>query len=145
MDFLADMTSAASSVVPVRPRLLLVEDDPGVRRSLQLLLHGRGFDVRAYASGATLIGDLDAQLGAVALVADFKMPEIDGVVLLGALRAAGWTGAALLITAFASHDLQARAKIVGFSRVMEKPFVEQAVGEAVERMVAEASRAPTTY
>src|SRR3546814_15865794 len=40
-----------------RPRLLLLEDDAGVRRSLQLLLRARGFDVRAYAAGAALLAD----------------------------------------------------------------------------------------
>jgi FixJ family two-component response regulator len=132
------MIRASSPDGPVRPRLLLVEDDPGVRRSLQLLLRSRGFDVRAYASGADLIADLDAQSDAVALVADFQMPQIDGVALLVALRAAGWAGPALLITAFATRDVEERARTAGFARVIEKPLVENAVGEAVERMIAAA-------
>ncbi|HQR88626.1 MAG TPA: response regulator, partial [Caulobacter sp.] len=64
-----------------RARLLLVEDDPGVRRSLQLLLHGRGFEVRAYASGLALLADPTA-LDAVCLVSDYRMPEIDGLLIL---------------------------------------------------------------
>lgn len=130
------MIRASSPDGPVRPRLLLVEDDPGVRRSLQLLLRSRGFDVRAYASSADLIADLDAQSDAVALVADFQMPQIDGVALLVALRAAGWAGPALLITAFATRDVEERARAAGFALVIEKPLVENAVGEAVERMIA---------
>lgn len=134
------MLPASSPDGPVRPRLLLVEDDPGVRRSLQLLLRSRGFNVRAYASGAALIADLDAQSDAVALVADFLMPQIDGVALLLALRAAGWTGPALLITAFATQEVEVRARAAGFALVIEKPLVENAVGEAVERMIAAGSR-----
>ena len=117
-----------------RPRLLLVEDDPGVRRSLQLLLSARGFDVRAYASGSALLADLDAQRGAVVLVADFKMDEIDGVALLNALRGADWRGPALLITAHATPDVLERAAKAGFARVLEKPLVEYALTEAVERL-----------
>ncbi|CAN5587007.1 N/A [soil metagenome] len=111
-----------------------------MRRSLQLLLRSRGFNVRAYASGAALIADLDAQSDAVALVADFLMPQIDGVALLLALRAAGWTGPALLITAFATQEVEVRARAAGFALVIEKPLVENAVGEAVERMIAAGSR-----
>jgi len=138
------MILAAPPDPPARARLLLVEDDPGVRRALQLLLRARGFDVRAYADATALIADLDAQIGAVALVADFKMPQIDGVALLAALRAAGWGGPALLITGFASHEVEARALAAGYALVIEKPLVEQAVGEAVERMIA-AAAAATTY
>ncbi|KQY29953.1 regulator [Caulobacter sp. Root1455] len=139
------MILAASPDTPARPRLLLVEDDPGVRRALQLLLRGRGFDVRAYAVGAALIADLQAQMDAVALVADFKMPQIDGVALLTALRAAGWNGPALLITGFPSREVEARARAAGYALVIEKPLVEQTLGEAVERMIAAAARTPTTY
>uniref|UniRef100_B0SVW9 Response regulator receiver protein n=1 Tax=Caulobacter sp. (strain K31) TaxID=366602 RepID=B0SVW9_CAUSK len=118
-----------------RARLLLVEDDSGVRRSLQLLLHGRGFDVRAYASGLALLADPTA-LDAVCLVADYRMPEIDGLAILSRLRGLGWQGQALMITAFPSARLVDRALSAGYSRVIEKPLVEAALVDAVERVVA---------
>ncbi len=44
----------ADSISPqrTRPRVLLVEGDDGVRRSLHLLLHGSGYDVRSYSAAA---------------------------------------------------------------------------------------------
>lgn len=118
-----------------RARLLLVEDDPGVRRSLQLLLHGRGFEVRAYASGLALLADPTA-LDAVCLVSDYRMPEIDGILILQRLRQLGWEGKALLITAFRSAHLVNQALAVGYSRVIEKPLIDTALVEAVERALA---------
>lgn len=129
------MTQAFPTKLESRARLLLVEDDPGVRRSLQLLLRGRGFDVRAYASGLALLADPTA-LGAVCLVADYRMPEIDGLLILRRLREMGWRGQALLITGFPSQDLVDRALAAGYSRVIEKPLVEAALVDAVERAVA---------
>ncbi|WP_238537045.1 response regulator transcription factor [Caulobacter sp. AP07] len=131
----ADMTQALPTKLEGRARLLLVEDDPGVRRSLQLLLRGRGFEVRAYASGLALLADPTA-LGAVCLVADYRMPEIDGLSILRRLRERGWQGQALLITAFPSARLVDQALAAGYSRVIEKPLVEAALVEAVERAVA---------
>ncbi|CAN7406576.1 response regulator transcription factor [Caulobacter sp. LjRoot300] len=128
------MTQALPIKHEGRARLLLVEDDPGVRRSLQLLLHGRGFEVRAYASGLALLADPTA-LGAVCLVADYRMPEIDGLLILGRLRDLGWRGQALLITAFPSARLVDQALAAGYSRVIEKPLVDAALVEAVERAV----------
>jgi FixJ family two-component response regulator len=129
------MTQALPIKHEGRARLLLVEDDPGVRRSLQLLLRGRGFEVRAYASGLALLADPTA-LGAVCLVADYRMPEIDGLLILRRLRELGWQGQALLITAFPSARLVDQAMAAGFSRVIEKPLVEAALVDAVQRAVA---------
>lgn len=129
------MTHALHTKHEGRARLLLVEDDAGVRRSLQLLLHGRGLDVRAYASGLDLLADPTA-LEAVCLVADYRMPEIDGLLILTRLREMGWAGQALLVTAFPSARLVDRALAAGYSRVIEKPLVEAALLDAVERIMA---------
>jgi len=129
------MTQAVPIKHEDRARLLLVEDDPGVRRSLQLLLHGHGFEVRAYASGLALLADPTA-LGAVCLVADYRMPEIDGLLILTRLREMGWQGQALLVTAFPSARLVGQALAAGYSRVIEKPLVDAALVDAVQRAVA---------
>jgi FixJ family two-component response regulator len=130
------MTSAANLPEQDRPLVLLVEDDHGVRRSLQLLLRGRGLDVRAYASGAALLAD-PAVLSASCLVADYRMPEVDGLHVLRGLRDLGWIGRALLVTGFYSAELVARAQAAGFSQVIEKPLVDVALAEVVERLARE--------
>lgn len=116
-----------------RSRLLLVEDDAGVRRSLQLLFRARGFDVRAYASGSALLAD-PLSRHACCFVADYRLEEIDGIEVLSRLRKSGWAGPAVLITAFPSAALSERALAHGFSQVLEKPFRENALGDAVARL-----------
>lgn len=117
-----------------RPRILLAEDDAAVRRSLQLLLQARGYDVRAHASGRTLLADPMCS-SAACLVADYQLDELDGFEILSTLRARGWSGPALLITAYPTSDLQERAARRGFEAVIEKPFREGAVAEAVARLL----------
>lgn len=107
-----------------RPLLILVEDDDGVRRSLQLLLSGRGFEVRAFASASAALAD-PASLGARHLVADYQLPESDGVTMLAAMRARGWKGRAVLITAYPSEVLQEAARGAGFNAIVEKPLRQQ--------------------
>ena len=84
------------------PRVvLLIEDDEAVRRSLQLLLHWRGYDVRSFASaGPVLDGDGVGNIDV--LVTDYRLPDGDGIGVLRALRRSGWSGKAILITAFPS-------------------------------------------
>jgi FixJ family two-component response regulator len=139
------MTASPTSDVSSPPRLLLVEDDAAVRRALQLVLRARGYDVRAYAAGSALLADLDAQRRAVVLIADMKMPEVDGVTLLRALRSGGWQGPALLITGFPSPQVRADALAAGYVRVLEKPLIEHALADAVDRLVAAGGDGATTY
>lgn len=118
---------------PSRPRILLVEDDSAVRRSLQLLLQARGYEVRAHASGATMLED-PAWAQAACMVADYRLDGLDGLEVLSRLRAKGWDGPALLITAHPSAELADRAAESGFAQVIEKPFREGVVADAVARL-----------
>jgi FixJ family two-component response regulator len=118
-----------------KPLVLVLEDDHGVRRSLQLLLQGRGFDVRAYASAEALLADPQAAK-AGSMLADYRLSASDGIRVLETLRARGWSGAAILMTAFASDDLTARAKSAGFMEVLHKPFRDHALVTALNRASA---------
>jgi FixJ family two-component response regulator len=107
-----------------RKRILLSEDDPAVRRSIQLLLVSRGYDVRAYTSASALLSDPLVH-SAIGLVADYRMPDVDGITMLQRLRASGWQGGALLITGFNVDNLVQGAASEGFHAVLEKPLKDQ--------------------
>lgn len=117
-----------------RPRVLLVEDDAAVRRSLQLLLRAKGYDVRAYSSPVGLAGDEEA-LRSDCLVADLLMPQKDAVDLLSDLRAAGWGGPAMLISGHLTAEREARARAAGFQSVLPKPLTDQTIADAVGRLL----------
>lgn len=104
-----------------RPQILLVEDDDLVRRSLQLLLHGNGYHVRAFASVATAIAD-PAALRVAALITDFRLSDGDGIGMLRALISRGWRGRALMITGHSTPALVDKANASGFDAVLEKPL-----------------------
>jgi len=99
----------------------LLEDDPGVRRALHLMLRARGFDVHAHESAGLLLAD-PATATAEFLIADYRLMESNGIDVLQALRATGWQGRAILITGITSPALQAEALAAGFAVVLEKPL-----------------------
>jgi len=107
-----------------RQRILLSEDDPAVRRSIQLLLVSRGYDVRAYTSASALLSDPLAH-SATGLIADYRMSDVDGITMLNRLRASGWRGAAILITGFNAGNLAERAADEGYHAVLEKPLKDR--------------------
>ena len=115
--------------------VLLVEDDPAVRRSLQLVLQGSGFAVRSYATSAALLADPVAR-DAHAIVADYRLPDSDGLQVLLALRNAGFRGSAILVTAFGTRELERRARQAGFARVLAKPLADRVLREAITGLVS---------
>lgn len=106
--------------MPQRPEVIVVDDDQGVRRSLQLLLRGHGYRVRAYADPKSVDRDPDAGSAAL-LVADYRMPGADGFDVLRGLRARGWMGDAVLMTGFSTQQLATAAIAEGFAAVFDKP------------------------
>ena len=113
-------------------KVVLVDDDAAVRSSLKLLLAGRGYDVAVFAGGQAV---LDANLSDdhFCLLADYLMPDIDGISLLGKLRKQGWSGPALLITGHFDSGLAKRAKTAGYSAVFQKPLDSQRLIDAVAK------------
>lgn len=102
-------------------RAVLVEDDDAVRRSLQLVLHAQGYEVRSYATATPFLIDPrpeDADL----LVTDYRLPDGDGLGVLRAMLRSGWNGRSVLITAYPSPTLIDSARACGFDAILEKPL-----------------------
>ncbi|WP_265312524.1 response regulator [Sphingomonas lycopersici] len=116
-----------------KPRILVVEDDDSMRRSMQLFLRGRGFDVLTYASAGQLLREENVE--AACLVADYRLGVQDGISLLGALRARGWMGPAILTTGFPSEELRSSARTAGFDLFLEKPFQDHALINGINRLI----------
>ena len=117
-----------------RPRILLVEDDAAVRRSLQLLLQGQGYDVRAYRSGVGLPEDPEA-LRAACLVADLVIPNGDAIALLEGLRGAGWAGPAVLISGQLTDERASEALEKGYAAAFHKPIGDSILINCLARLV----------
>jgi CheY-like chemotaxis protein len=117
---------------PLKRTILLVDDDDAVRRSLQLLLHWRGYDVRSFAAAGTIIADTRLE-DADVLIADYRLPDGDGFGVLRALRRNGWRGKAIMITAHADDVCRDAATAAGFDAVLAKPLRQHELVAALER------------
>jgi putative two-component system response regulator len=65
---------------------LVVDDEPGLRRSLVRMLEGQGFRCFEAANGLEALGVLDRIGDTPLVISDLHMPDLDGIELLERLR-----------------------------------------------------------
>ena len=119
------------------PVVFVVDDDEAVRDSLAIMLEAEGFTVEAHASGRAFLEQLvPERKGCV--VADVRMPDMDGLELLERLmaRGGGSAGALLpviIITGHGDVPMAVRAMKAGAVDFIEKPFTPEVIVEIVRR------------
>lgn len=128
------MSQAATAIE--NGRVLIVEDDQAVRRSLTLLLRARGYALDVFRSGQELLATQISATNSDCLLIDYKLPKIDGLSLLRKLRELGVKTPAYLITGYPSATLSRRATEAGFEAVIEKPASGDELSELILRSLA---------
>ncbi len=93
----------------VRPRLLIVEDDPDLRRILSLLLGSRGYETATAENGAAGFEALQGDLPDCVIL-DLMMPVMDGFELLKRIRTVSRTSRLPVLILTASEDERHRLK-----------------------------------
>jgi len=102
-------------------RILVVDDEPGVRSLFQEALSRFGYDVTVAANGEQAIGFAKSQDFQIAFL-DIKMAGLNGVETLKALKKANPTLSAVMITGYAGEDLVSESFTEGASFCLAKPF-----------------------
>ena len=122
-----------------RYTILVSDDDPGVRRGLQLLLRSRGYTVYGYTTGSALLADSRSK-DADCVILDYRMPDVDGFTILENLRKNGWAGQAIMISGFHDAVLAQRAAEAGFDHVIAKPLIGRTLLNAVGQHCAQSRK-----
>jgi len=124
----------------VRDTLLLVDDDPLVRRSLQRSLTQRGFGVLVASRAEEALQLLEKGPPARAVLSDLIMPGMSGAELAREI-ATRWPGLpVLLMSAYASPALSGGPAPPPGTVFVAKPFVVDEVIQALERALGESGR-----
>jgi YesN/AraC family two-component response regulator len=103
-----------------RPQVLLVEDDRAVRDIVALFLSD-SYDVKQAATGAEAISILQRDPVA-AVVLDYRLPDRNGLELLGEIRTARPRMPVVMMTGYGSEWLCASALKLGITDYFPKPI-----------------------
>jgi len=117
-----------------RPRALIVDDSPTVRRQLSLALHQIGLDSEAVASAREAL-DVLAMRRYEMVLADVVMPDMDGYRLTRTIkrnRALRGMPVVILTSRSSPFDL-ARGALAGCNSYLVKPVSMQSLRDTVQR------------
>lgn len=117
------------------PRVLLVDDDAEICDFLATLLELEGLRTEIATTPARALerfGD------AAAVLVDVAMPGMDGLELTRRMRASGYRGPVLIVSARPGGDLPAKAAEAGASGFVRKPFENAELVSRVRALIAAA-------
>ena len=107
-------------------KVLIIDDDRGVRRSVSLILEDEGYDVVTASDGEKGLATAREQEPEL-ILCDVKMPGMDGLEFLDAYREDGGEALVIMITAYGSTELAVDAMKRGAYDYLAKPFSPEEV------------------
>jgi two-component system response regulator FixJ len=128
--------------MPTDPVVHIIDDDEAVRDSLEVLLQVLGFNVKVWSSPvAFLASEAGGEPGCLLL--DIRMPEMDGLTLLGKLRTQGATIPVIVMTGHGDVPLAVRAMQNGAMNFLEKPLAKAQLLASIRAALAGLNRPPS--
>ena len=130
----------------LRGRILLAEDGLDARRLLARHLRAAGAEVETAENGLVAcelaLRAADAGTPYDLILMDMQMPELDGYAAAARLRAAGYRGPIVALTAHAMEDERARCLDAGCDGFAAKPILRRALIEVARTYLAPGGAAP---
>ena len=112
--------------------IAVVDDDSSVRTALSRLCRSAGYDARAFGSPRGFLASMESQ-AYDCVVADIRMPEMDGFALQQELLIVRPALPVILITAHDEPAGRARALAAGAVAYLRKPFPNEELLSAICR------------
>ncbi len=115
--------------------IIVIDDDPAMRESLDSLLRSVGMGVAAYPSVKAFLDDR-TPVGAACLVLDVRLPGQSGLDFQEQLARKGVHIPIIFVTGHADVPMTVRAMKAGAVEFLEKPFRDQDLLDAIQVALA---------
>src|SRR3990172_9622761 len=115
-----------------KERILVVDDEQNARVALRTILSEEGYEIAEAADGEEALALLPG-FAPAAVLADVRMPRIDGITLLKRAREGGSDAVFVMMTAFASVEAAVEAMRARAQNYLVKPLDLNAVLVILEK------------
>lgn len=119
--------------------IFIVDDDAAVRDSLSALLESEGYEAETFDSAKAFLDGYKPK-DACCVIADIRMPDMDGLELQEEILRRGWGLPVIIITGHGDVPLAVRAMKAGAVDFIEKPFDDELLRASIDRGIAQSKR-----
>jgi DNA-binding NtrC family response regulator len=123
-------------------KILVVDDEPNVRLGYRMTLETEGYTITEAHCGAKALDDLAAESFDLALL-DLRMPDMDGLELLGQMRNRGYATPSIIITAHGDVPHAVHAMKLGAIDFLQKPLTPEELRNVVAGVLTRHGMATT--
>jgi CheY-like chemotaxis protein len=117
-------------------KILVVDDDPVVSKSIDRVLTGKGYAVITAATGEEALGKLSNENYDVVFT-DIKMPGMSGLEVAERVKASQPWLPVVIITGYGTGANEARAEAAGVSGFLHKPLSPEMIEGSTEKALLE--------
>jgi DNA-binding NtrC family response regulator len=115
-------------------KILVIDDEEGIRSLLDTLLGRKGYEVMLASSGQKGL-ELFRRERPDVVVLDLKMPEMDGLTVLKELRRIDPQRPVVVLTGVGTPVLEQQVSALGVTEFVEKEFSLHRLGDALKRLL----------
>jgi two-component system response regulator AtoC len=123
----------------MKKRILIVDDEKVLCRSLAISFEDDGFDVRTAESGEAALA-LASDFQPIIVLLDLRLPGMDGITVLEALRKQNDELSVIIMTAYGDTQTTVQAVKQGAFNFINKPFELDELKQLVDQAVQTLSR-----
>jgi CheY-like chemotaxis protein len=116
-------------------KMLLIDDDEWIRDSLSLFFEGEGCHLVAVETAEEGIEELRKQ-GYDIILVDYRLPGMDGLEFLKRIKDSHPDILTVLITAYGSEDVFLKARNIGVTGIVDKPFTIRTIEDSLSRLIS---------
>lgn len=108
-------------MLKVKPGILVVDDDPNLRKTLADILKVKGYETAVAASGAEAVAAVEREMFSLALI-DLMLPDMPGLEVMAHIKAISPLTEAIILTGHASMETAIEATGQGAFSYLLKPY-----------------------
>ena len=126
------------------PKILIVDDEPRMCESLEILLSGHGYEIHTRNSGKEAIGQL-SRGNFDLIILDIVMPEVDGFKVMEHIKDRGLNALVIVMTGNASIESAVEALRKGAYDYFRKPFEQEELLKTIKNALNQQILAKSNY
>jgi DNA-binding NtrC family response regulator len=120
---------------PMKKKILVCDDEKGVRESLKLILSDK-YDMIFAENGESAIDEIEHNPDIKGVLLDIKMPLLNGIELLKYIKKRKENIPVVVVTGYQSVETAVESLNAGATNYITKPFASQIVIETLEQIIS---------